>query len=116
MSKQRMVLIIASVIGIVAAFLPWVSITILGVTATVSGIEGDGMITLILFIIVGVICVLGNRAEPLGKIKFLCALLGAGCAVVALFAPVEIGGILTLLTGIGVCILSFLRMERKETV
>jgi hypothetical protein len=43
--KQRKYLTILSIIGIISAFLPWVS-TIIG---SLSGIDGDGIITLIMF-------------------------------------------------------------------
>jgi hypothetical protein len=103
----------ASIIGIVAAFLPWASITILGLTVTVSGIEGDGFITLVLFAVSLALCFIGTRSEPLGKIKFICAVIGIACAAIALFSPIEIGGILTLLAGISVCIFSFIRFTPK---
>ena len=51
-SVASIVVAVASAIGIIATFLPWITTSILGTTISARGTDGDGWITLILFIAV----------------------------------------------------------------
>lgn len=116
MSKQRIVVLVVSIVGIVAAFLPWATIVLFGVSVSASGIEGDGVITLILFAVAAILCFVGKRAEPLGKTKFVCAGVGLVSVIVAAFALSEFSGIglfLTILAGIVLCVMSFVKLEKR---
>ena len=61
MHKQRLAIVIAAALGIVATFLPWVNIAFLG---SVTGTNGDGWFTLILFIAALVIGLLKDKSAP----------------------------------------------------
>jgi hypothetical protein len=51
---------IISLIGIISAFLPWVTVPLLG---SISGIKGDGIITLILFAISLIVIFFNERSS-----------------------------------------------------
>ena len=72
MHKQRLGILIAAGVGILATFLPWANIPLVG---SVYGTAGDGWITLVLFVITAVMTVLGDRKVVLGGPKFIIALL-----------------------------------------
>jgi hypothetical protein len=61
MNKQRMFILVAAVIGVIATFLPWIELAM----GSVAGTKGDGWLTLPLFTISAVLAVLGNRMAPL---------------------------------------------------
>lgn len=60
-SKHRVVVICAAAAGMLATFLPWVSLGGLGSQA---GTAGDGWITLVLFALALLFAVLGTRPQP----------------------------------------------------
>ena len=62
MNKQRLAILITSCIGIIATFLPWVQLPIVG---AINGTEGDGWITCVFFDIALAKNLLGNREKKL---------------------------------------------------
>lgn len=74
---QRIAIIAAASFGILATFLPWVSLPILG---TIYGTAGDGWITLCLFIPAVVLAFRGDRLAPLTGGVRLGAAIPAGIA------------------------------------
>lgn len=70
MNKQRMFILAASVLGIVASFLPWITLPM----GSISGIKGDGWLTLILFLVPTIISVLGNRNGRLSRTNLYIAM------------------------------------------
>jgi hypothetical protein len=62
MSKQRLAILIVAGLGVLATFMPWVSIPIVG---TVNGTKADGWITLALFAVPLVISLLNDRTKQL---------------------------------------------------
>lgn len=70
MNKQRLFILGAAVLGIIASYLPWISLPM----GSVSGLKGDGWLTLILFLVPTVISVLGNRAASLSKTNLYVAM------------------------------------------
>jgi len=128
MNKQRIALIIASGIGMLATFMPWVNVPIKG---SVNGIDNIvrlggavpiGLPTLGLFAISIILAFLGNKAEPMTKkLKIPTGVLGTISAAFGIFlciiGPCEIyncysrlgfGIYLVIFAGIGVCLISFL--------
>ena len=85
MSKQRLILIGAALLGAISAFLPWATASALGITQSTSGTSAnDGIITLIAFIAAGVLAVLGNREEAVTENKFKYGIVAAGAAGAAI--------------------------------
>jgi putative oligomerization/nucleic acid binding protein len=79
MSKQRRFVLIASVIGVVSIFLPWISVEFLGSNfGSANGFHGKGVIMFLAFAGAGVICLLNDQTKPLDKTMWLVTLaLGA---------------------------------------
>ncbi|MBM4402880.1 MAG: hypothetical protein FJ042_00590 [Candidatus Cloacimonetes bacterium] len=114
MHKQRLFIMIAAVVGAVAALLPWAS----AFGFTVSGISGDGILTLILFIICIALLLIKDKSRTLSvPFNFIVAGAGGASGLVGLFdiyrmseLSLEIVGIglwLTLIAGIAVPVLVF---------
>ncbi len=79
MHWQRLGIIIAASVGILATFLPWINAPIVG---SINGTVGDGWITLILFAISLVIGILGNRKIPLSLGSLIATLISSGLAAI----------------------------------
>lgn len=63
MNKQRLAVLIAAAVGVLASFMPWVKAPFVG---SVSGINGaDGWINLVLFAIPLALCLLKDKTQPL---------------------------------------------------
>ena len=68
MNKQRLIILISAAIGILAAFMPWRTAVIFGVTVSNSGVNlGPGIFSLLAFIGILVIVLLGDRASTVSK-------------------------------------------------
>ena len=78
MHRQRKFILIAAALGIISVFLPWVTISIFGVTQSINGFRGSGILAFVIFFIAGIIACVGNQAQPLEKnLWFLVMLCGA---------------------------------------
>ena len=62
MNKQRFAVVIVAVIGLIATFLPWYRIALVG---TVSGMSSSGWFTFIMFIVVIILALRKNLREDL---------------------------------------------------
>lgn len=63
MNKQRLAVLIAAAVGMLASFMPWVKAPLVG---SVNGINGaDGWINLVLFAIPLALCLLKDKTQPL---------------------------------------------------
>jgi hypothetical protein len=70
MNKQRLFILAAAVLGIVSSFLPWITLPM----GSISGIKGDGWLTLILFLVPTIISVIGNRNGKLTRMNLYIAM------------------------------------------
>ena len=93
MHKQRKVILLASALGVIAAFLPWQTISagIFGASVSegVNGFHGIAVVAFLAFIAAGILAITGQQANRLERSPWLGA-LGAGvialiCAVIAAF-------------------------------
>ena len=66
----------ASVLGLLSSFLPWASVEFMGMSKSVSGMDGgDGVISILLFLVIGILSLTGNFANMITKIVIsICAL------------------------------------------
>lgn len=113
---------IAAVLGIVATFLPWLSVSVSGIEITASGTEGDGIISLILFIAVLVLAIFGIKKDA--KWIKICISIVAALAflVAALKIPnalsngltVGIGIYLVIIAGLVSAIMPWIPMGKKQ--
>ena len=65
MHKQRLGIMVLAGIGIAGTFMPWAKLSLFGLNQTINGTEGDGWITLGLFVIPLLFSLLGNRKNAL---------------------------------------------------
>ena len=79
MNKQRLAILITGVLGALGSFLPWVSV--LGMS--VSGINGDGQLTLILMLPAIILSLVGDRKQNLTGAKLYSSIIPAllACAI-----------------------------------
>ena len=106
MHKQRLAVIGAAAIGIISAFLPWATIDggFLG-RHHVNGVQGDGLLTLIAFIVAGVLAFLGAGKDPFttdAKFKWGVVIAGLVAALIAAIAAVNVSGVPLTSVGFGV--------------
>lgn len=74
MNKQRSAILIASGLGVLASFLPWVKVPFIGSINGTSG-DGDGWITFVLFAITLLISLLGQKTKAITGGLFYGAIL-----------------------------------------
>ena len=78
MHKQRMALMLAAAAGIVASFLPWASV--MGIS--VNGTAGAGWISLLLFAVIAIMSLLGNRTMALKGGLMIAAIIAAVLVII----------------------------------
>ena len=81
MSKQRKFILIAAGIGIIAMFLPWIRISILGfVGGSINGMHDWGILVFLAFLVAGGITLMGDQTKTLDKTMWMAALIAGGVA------------------------------------
>lgn len=79
---QRLAIVVCSMFGALGAFLPW-AYTVFP-ALSMPGTAGDGLLTLVAFLIVLVIAAAGRWSKPMNAYDMLgCFLLGVAAALVA---------------------------------
>ena len=73
---KKFIILSASVLGLLSSFLPWASVEFMGMSKSVSGMDGgDGVISILLFLVTGILSLTGNFANMITKIVIsICAL------------------------------------------
>ena len=70
MHPQRIILICLALLGISSIFIPWYTIEILIVKTSVNGIDGNGALFLVLFLIIILLTLIPDRRTSLKGISF----------------------------------------------
>ena len=65
--------------GAIGSLMPWVQLETLFISISVSGTNGDGKITLVLFLLAALVLLLGHRPTHATVAMLLCTLAGAVC-------------------------------------
>jgi len=86
LNKQRIVIVACAALGIIAAFIPWVSVSVFGIRQSI-GFQ-YGVISFVFFIPPVVLAVLGDRSTELTGGRFKAALITAGLAGLWGFAKI----------------------------
>ena len=76
MSKQRRFILMASIVGVIAVFLPWVVIEVGKMDKYINGFHGYGTIVLIAFVIAAMICFSGDRHKTPGTTIWFIVVTG----------------------------------------
>lgn len=80
MNKQRKLMLIFSLIGLIAMFLPWVRISFLGMGTSVNGMHDMGIVIFICFLGCGLLSLAGKQDLALDKSMWLISLILSGVA------------------------------------
>ena len=91
MHKSRIAVVIASLVGVGATFLPWQKIIVLGMASTNAGTRGDGWISMGICAIAMFVAVIGNSKEVIADPKkWLLTLLGLLVAFIGVYEFVTV--------------------------
>ncbi len=86
-NRSEQIALGSATVAALGAFLPWVTVSILGRSATVSGIDGDGVFTLVMTVAAGIL-VLVRSWDRINKIAITgLGVLTAGFAVMYIVDP-----------------------------
>ncbi|MGC4101284.1 hypothetical protein [Ferruginibacter sp.] len=93
MNKQRKFVLIAAVVGVISMFLPWVSISIFGMSSSVNGMHGSGILVFFCFVGAGVVSYLGDQTKNLDKTFWFVALAcGALASLIMVWNFIDASG------------------------
>lgn len=135
MNKQKLYILIISILGVLAALMPWINaVAFRSLVASAAGVQGTGRITLVLFAISCGLCFVGNKQEKFTR-NFIYALWvigGINIAVIiellmnankaaralGVFGTVNIahGAYLTFLLAIGLIVFSIEQLQLVDKV
>lgn len=128
LSIKNIILIAVAAVGAIATFLPWATVSVFGISESVSGTNGDGWITLALFIAIAVLVGIKFKGELDNGFKIAVTAIAAIAAVVGFveigningnsygFASVSIGVYLIILAGIADAVLPWIPIGGKLSV
>ena len=88
MNRQRKLILIASAIGIVSVFLPWITISMFGMNQSINGFHGWGILAFLAFVATGVITLIGNQTSALDKGLWFLAIAGGAVALVSVIIAI----------------------------
>ena len=80
MHPQRIIILCFALLGIASVFVPWYSLEVLFVKTSVNGMEGNGVLFLILFFIVVILTLLADRTTKINGLNFWIILCTSGCS------------------------------------
>lgn len=83
MNKQRKFVLIASAIGIISIFLPWISVSVFGYTQSQNGMHDLGILVFICFLVTAAIAYLGDQTKNLDKNMWGITLAAGAIALIS---------------------------------
>ncbi|CAF0787581.1 unnamed protein product [Rotaria sordida] len=106
MSKQRKFVAIAAIVGVIAMFLPWASVSAMGYSNSVNGLHGVGYLAFLAFGGAIAVSMIGKQDENLDKRMWIVALgCGAIAFLITLYALLDLpsggGGFVSVNIGVG---------------
>ena len=128
MSKQRKFVLIAAAVGVVSMFLPWISVSGFGASASVNGMHGSGILVFLCFAAAGAFTLMGDQTKNLDKTFWMITLIaGALAAVIVIWnlidasssvysAHLSFGIYLAALASVGVVVAAFLFRAPTDTI
>ena len=88
MNKQRKFTLIAAAIGIISVFLPWVTISVFGMSKNINGFHGWGILVFLAFFAAAVITLIGNHAQVLEKSYWFLAMAFGAIALLSILIDI----------------------------
>ena len=126
MSKQRKFILIASAIGVISMFLPWVKISLFGFSSSVNGMRDSGIFIFLCFVACGVISFLGNQTTNLDRTMWMVTLIVGGLAALIMVINflrasdgmnfLSYGFYMALLSSIGLVVAAYLFRTPGESI
>lgn len=83
LNKQRKLILIAAVVGIISIFLPWFSAGAFGFSMHINGFHGWGILAFLAFVAAAIIVLIGTQTEALDKTMWFGTIL---CGALALLS------------------------------
>lgn len=94
MNKQRLIILIIAIIGMLAVFMPWMNMPMIG---GVNGARGYGWFVLLVYAIPAALSLLNDRSQPLKGISLYGAIIpGLACSAIALWKIMEFNSSMSL--------------------
>jgi hypothetical protein len=81
MSKQRKYILIAATAGIISVFLPWGTVSNVGLVQTTNGFYTYGIVAFLGFTMAAVIALLGNQTNTLDKSMWIVSMLAGAISL-----------------------------------
>ena len=127
LNKQRKFILIAAAVGFIAMFLPWVRISFFGISNSVNGMHGSGILVFLCFIGAGVVAFLGDQTKNLDKTFWFIALVcGALASLIMVWNFIDamgggmsylsIGFYLAVLASLGVLISAYMFRNSTDSI
>ncbi len=128
MSKQRKFILIAAGIGIIAMFLPWIRISIFGMSNSVNGMHDKGILVFICFVAAGIMAYIGDQTKNLGKTNWFITLICGALATLMMIwfysdasgtmasSLLSFGFYLAALASIGILVSAYLFRSAGDTI
>lgn len=86
LNKQRKFILFFSLIGFIAMFLPWISLSMFGSTQNINGMHGRGIVVFLCFIAGGLIAVMNDQQKKLDKTMWMVSLIISALALIITFS------------------------------
>ncbi len=127
MNKQRKFILIAAAAGVVSMFLPWVRVSFFGMSSSVNGMHGSGIVVFLCFAAAGVVAYLGDQTKNLDKSFWFIALVCGGLATLIMLwnfidasdlgmSFLSIGFYLAALASVGVLAAAYLFRNPSDSI
>ena len=104
-STKNIITLAASILGIIATFLPWMSTTTLGITVTATGTSGDGWISFVFFVVIAILTLINLKKDLSMGSKIAITILAILAILVAL-SKILAAGELAICIGVYLVIIS----------
>ena len=93
MNKQRKFVLIAAAAGLISMFLPWIRVSVFGLTQSVNGLHGTGVLVFLCFAACGIIAYLGDQSKNLEKTMWMITLIcGALATLIVVWNIINASG------------------------
>ncbi len=128
MSKNKLIGIVASILIIVSAWLPWMKISFMGMSESISGFRGERGNPGIFFVAIGLLCVIflfvGKKWSNIGAMGLALCTLGlaikyfrdaTSAEAKLLGGSAGLGTYVMIIGGLGVIIGAFMGMKKQPT-
>lgn len=88
MNRQRKLILIAAIAGIIAVFLPWFSAGAFGFSVHINGFHGWGILAFLAFVASGIIALMGAQTEALDKTMWFAAFICGALALLIIIVTI----------------------------